>query len=294
MAAVFELIVETGQGWVAPARRRFVPRRYIAPVRTALIIAAVPYVALYLADALMGGAGTDSHAYWTAWRDGVYSAAPGQKDAFLYSPAFAQGIWAFTLLPWSVFLAVWTMGSAGIYAWLLRPLGWRWGPLAFAFLVPAILIGNIWPLLAVVLVIGFRYPAAWAFPLLAKVTPAVGLVWFAARKQWRHLGIALVVAAIVAGVSYAVAPGLWSTWLQLLLHPTAFQNPARVSGSVRPVVGVPFAPRLVLAVMLTVYAARSDRRWLLPVCGALATPVFGAESFVVLAALPRIVARQTP
>jgi hypothetical protein len=126
------------------------------------------------------------------------------------------------------------------------------------------------------------------------VTPAVGLVWFAARKQWRHLGIALAVAAIVAGVSYAVAPGLWSTWLQLLLHPTAFQNPARVSGSVRPMVGVPFAPRLVLVVMLTVYAARSDRRWLLPVCGALATPVFGAESFAVLAALPRIVARQTP
>ena len=45
---------------------------------------------------------------------------------------------------------------------------------------------------AAVIVAGFRWPALWAIPLLTKVTPGgIGLLWFAARGEWRHLGIAL-------------------------------------------------------------------------------------------------------
>ena len=45
--------------------------------------------------------------------------------------------------------------------------------------------------MAAAIALGFRYPAAWSFLLLTKVTPGIGLVWFAVRREWRPLAIAL-------------------------------------------------------------------------------------------------------
>jgi hypothetical protein len=230
--------------------------------------------------------GYDSHAYWLEWREGLYAAAPGQKDAFLYSPAFAQIIWPVTLLPWPVFLGIWTLGSGMIFAWLLKPLGWRLGTAAFVLCLPAILIGNITALFALVLVFGFRWPAAWAFPLLAKVTPAVGILWFLARKEWRSAFVALGIGLGIAGLSLALDPHLWVKWIQLLMSPGSFDDPSRTGHTKQQ---VPFYPRLMLACVLTVIAARTDRKTLLPLAAALATPVFWAPmSLTVLAANPRL------
>jgi hypothetical protein len=52
--------------------------------------------------------------------------------------------------------------------------------------------GNIEILIAVAIVVGFRWPAAWSFVLLTKVTPGVGLLWFAVRREWNQLATALV------------------------------------------------------------------------------------------------------
>jgi len=270
------------------------PEAYLARLRTAPLAVALRDVLLGVAcaAAILGIVlerhvvlGYDSHAYWAAWRHGVYSAGPGQRDAFLYSPAFAQAIRPLTLLPWGAFLVLWTAGSAAIFAWLLKPLGWWPGTAAFVLCLPAILMGNITALLALVLVIGFRHPSAWAFPLLAKVTPAVGIVWFLARKEWRPAAVALGVATAIAAISLAIAPGLWQTWAHLLISPGSFRDPHRMgSGS-----ELPLAPRLAAAIALTVLAARRDRRALLPVAAAIATPVFWAPmSLTVLAARPRL------
>ena len=64
-----------------------------------------------------------------------------------------------------------------------------------------ILIGNIHLLLAAAIVLGFRWPGTWAFVLLTKVTPGVGLLWFAVRREWRSLGIALGATAAIVAVS---------------------------------------------------------------------------------------------
>ena len=66
--------------------------------------------------------------------------------------------------------------------------------------------GNIHLLLAVAIVLGFRYPAAWAFVLLTKVTPGIGLLWFAARGEWRKLGIALGFTAAIVAVTFVFMP----------------------------------------------------------------------------------------
>ncbi|MGN6378189.1 MAG: glycosyltransferase family 87 protein [Gaiellales bacterium] len=235
--------------------------------------------------------GFDAHAYWSAWRHGVYSAGPQQKDAFLYSPAFAEATWPLTLLPWAVFLVGWTALNACIFAWLVWPMG-RMGIVAFAFCVPAILIGNVWAILALVMVLGFRRPGWWAFPLLTKITPAVGIVWFAARREWRQAGVAVGVGLGIALVSVALAPALWASWAHLLLHPAAASSPGHaVRGGLS---FVPLALRLPVAIGLTVWAARADRRWVLPIAGGLATPVFGIVSLSVCAAIPRLRGAHAP
>jgi hypothetical protein len=285
------LTVAVTSGWRQPRP----PTRFLVVGRMARVAAAsrqilLAFGILWVLAAVAGQwqtlLGFDSHAYWAAWRNGLYTAAPQQRDAYLYSPAFAQVIYPATRLPWTAFLTLWTLGNAAIFGWLLRPMG-RKGMAAFVFCIPAILIGNVWALLALVMVLGFRRPGWWALPLLAKITPAVGILWFAARREWRPAGVALGVAAAVSLVSLAADPSLWAAWVHLLLHPQAATAPGR--GTVRGGLGfVPFAPRLLCAAALTAWAARRDRRWVLPIAGALATPVFGIVSLSVCAAIPRL------
>ena len=137
--------------------------------------------------------------------------------------------------------------------------------------------GNITILLAAMIVIGFRRPGVWAFALLTKVTPALGLLWFVARREWRALvEVAMVTGAIVA-ISLLIAPQLWREWIELLASSTGSST---VSGSLP----VPLALRLPLAVVVIVWAALGDRRWALPIGVLLAMPVIWWGSFAILTA----------
>jgi hypothetical protein len=60
--------------------------------------------------------------------------------------------------------------------------------------------GNIEVLVALAVVLGFRWPAAWSFILLTKITPGVGLLWFAVRREWRSLAIVAVATGGIAAV----------------------------------------------------------------------------------------------
>jgi Glycosyltransferase family 87 len=236
--------------------------------------------------------GFDAHAYWAAWRHGVYSAAPNQVDAFLYSPAFAQALWLPDKLPWPVFVTLWMIATGAVFAWLLKPLGWRRGGALFVLCVPAICMGNVWAFIALATVLGMRRPGVLAVPLLTKLTPAVGILWFAARREWRPAAIALGVGLGVAAVSFAVDPHLWTTWVHLLARPEDFRNPSRAQAGTGSI--VPLAPRLVAAVALTVWAARANRpRWL-PLATLLATPTLGILSLSMLTAIPRMAPTASP
>lgn len=229
------------------------------------------------------GLGVDAHAYWLAWRGPMYTTAPGTPDAYLYSPAFAQAIWPFTQLPWTVFVAVFTVGLGACLAWLLRPLGWKWGlPLWLAGL-PEIVSGNIFILMAVVAVVGFSKPESWALVALTKISPAVGPVWFLARGEWRQLIRSLVSLTIIAGLSVAVAPSLWQEWIQFLMSHLGESTGA---------IGSPLMPppvvRVPLGLALIVWAARRNKKWCVPVSMLLCTPVFWLGSLTLLAAIPRI------
>lgn len=236
-------------------------------LRPVLRVAVVMLGALFAVGQLTGivPLGGDSLAYWLADPLHPYvRSTVGNGYAYLYSPAFAQAIEPLRLVPWPVFAAVWTMILAAALAWTAGP----WGILLVLLppVLASIALGNIEILMATAIVAGFRYPAAWAFVLLTKVTPGVGLVWFAVRREWRSLAIALGATAAIAAVSFAIAPAAWFEWADSL---------RRNAGVIFPLWTLP-GPlwlRVVLAAAIVAWGARTDRRWTVPVAAAIAMPV---------------------
>ena len=220
------------------------------------------------------GPGQDARAYWEAPMAAPYlPGSVGHEGAYLYSPAFLQLLTPLRLLPFPAFVGVWTVLLLAVLFWLSGPL--LFGPMV-VLCFPELWGGNITILLAAAVVLGFRRAGTWALPILTKVTPALGLLWFAARREWRPLLEAGLVTALIVVVSAVLAPGLWGDWLHLLASST---ESSTVSGSVP----VPLLLRLPVAAVLIAWAASRDRRWLLPIGVLLAMPVIWWGSFALLA-----------
>ena len=143
-------------------------------------------------------------------------------------------------------------------------------------------LGNINLLIALAIVVGMRWPAAWAFVLLTKMTPGIGLLWFAVRREWRALGIAIAATAAVGIVSLVLAPGWW------LEFRDAMTVQASAALDVPPLaIQISLPIRLVAAAIIVVYGARTDRAWLVPVAATIAAPALWWNVFVILiAAVP--------
>jgi hypothetical protein len=224
----------------------------------------------------------DAYAYWaTRFGDTYASAEAGRIGAYLYSPAFAQVLAPLVALPWPLFCATWTAILCLAYWRLVGRLSL---PLLLFIPIPfEIVSGNIHLLIAAAIVVGFRYPAAWALPLLTKVSPAIGLLWFAARREWRSLALALGATALVTAVSLVIAPDAWRAWLALLVRDAG--APLDTPGWYAP---VPLFLRLPAAAVLVIWGARTDRRWTVPVAVTLSLPILWLNSLAILAALPAL------
>jgi hypothetical protein len=220
----------------------------------------------------------DLHAYWTT-RNGLdYAhAVPGQAGAYIYSPAFAQLIAPLVILPWPVFAALWT----GIVA---APLAWLTGRRALLCLLLAPVtmslgLGQLDTLFALVVVAGFRFPAAWAFIVVTKVTPGLGLLWFIVRREWRAVWLAGAATLAVVAMSMAIDGRAWWAWLEMILRSRPPGTPELTY------IDVPLAARLPLAAALVAWGAHTDRRWTLPVGVVLAMPTIWFNSLAILVAL---------
>jgi hypothetical protein len=221
------------------------------------------------------GPGHDARAYWAAPLDDPYEpGSVGQESAYLYSPAFLVALSPLRALSWPLFLGFWTAGLLAVLFWLARPLLFL--PLLLLAL-PEIWGGNITILLAAAIVIGFGRSFAWALPLLTKVTPGVGILWFAVRREWFGFSLAIAATLAVIAVTAVLTPGLWAEWFQLL---TSSTGSSTVAGSVP----IPLIARLPLAVIVIIIAARRDQRWLLPIGVLLAMPVIWWGSLALLTA----------
>ena len=210
----------------------------------------------------------DAVAYWRPDFDDLYGGRHvGVMSTYLYSPAFAQAMWPFGLLPWEVFAALFSATNLVVLAWLVGPI-----PAALLLWIPGpvsdeISTGNIHLLLAAAAVVAFRHPGAWGFPMLTKVTPGIGALWLAGARQWRGLAVAITTTAVVVGVSFAVAPDAWFEWLETL------RRSAAVPAGEAAVIPGPLWLRTALAASLAVGAGVLRWRWLVPVAMTLALPV---------------------
>jgi hypothetical protein len=243
--------------------------------------------ALALAGVIVSGHGPngmDARAYWLSNLDQLYSLGSGHDDAFLYSPAVAQLVAPLTNLPWGVFLALVTTANLAALWYLLGP--WAFPFLLLPYVSVELLMANINLLIAAAIVAGFRRPYLWAFVLLTKVTPGLGLLWFLVRGERRSLGIALGATLGVMAVSAVVAPHLWAEWFGFLL--TASQ-PATSGPDApwEPPVPIPLLVRLPIAAAIVIYGALANRPQCVPIAAAIAQPVIWGWA-VLLGALPLV------
>jgi hypothetical protein len=257
-----------------------------ALIGAALVIAGIAwanYVVTHRWDIL---AAVDLHAYWSSWQGGALY-EPGARLAeatYIYSPAFAIALWPLTLLPFETFHLIWIAGSILAVAWLVWPIGgWlRW--IAFAFFGWLALEARADVLIALSIAVSLRYPVAWAIPFLTKVTPAIGLLWFAMREDWGHVRTALLGTALIIAVTFIALPRAWLEWAEVLQRSVPLSAHGDLFG-----VSIPsLLVRLPLAAAIVFIGARRGWSWVVPVAAVTAAPDIWVPTLVILAAIPRL------
>ena len=173
----------------------------------------------------------------------------GAPDSFVFSPVVALLLAPMTTLPFIVFYKLLLAANLAAMAWMVGPAG-----AALALLLPPVQgelqTGNIDLLIGAAIVLGLSTSRGLGIPILTKVTPAVGLIWFAVRREWRPLLMALGTTFALVAVTWLIVPWMWADWLDLL------SSSATVVITNYTIVQVPVFVRLPIAAGLVYIAAR--------------------------------------
>ena len=215
-----------------------------------------------------GGKPADAWAYWSANPAALYPTGDDWRATnYVYSPAFELLAGVTRTIPFETFMAVYRALLLGIVVYLAGPF-----TLVVLVLFPVaseVNAGNIQLLLAVAVIASFRWPAAWAFVILTKLTPGVGLLWFVLRRQWRHVAIALGVTGLITVATAIIWPDRWAGFIHLL---TAYAPPTPDPWY------LPLWARLPFAVAILVIGAWRNWRWTVVAGSALALPIYWSIS----------------
>jgi hypothetical protein len=261
-------------------------RRYRSPIRVALSIVgliSVPYI-IWVNRFIPTIFGFDAYTTWTIDFNNLYGIQYLDLGAFRYTPAYAEIFQWVHALPWEVFLWIWDgILLAIMFKWARS---WTLALLAIPPVALELYHGNIHVFMAAAMVVGFRYPAAWIFPMISKVTPGLAVVWFLGRRQWRNFAIAVGSTAVVCAISFVIAPRYWFDWVTTMRQAIDFRPETPYP------VDIPFLYRAVFAAGLALWGGVTNRRWTVPVAGMIALPIIWWHSFsMLLAVIPLL--RQT-
>jgi hypothetical protein len=233
--------------------------------RDALYLAGIGFAVIFwLYYTTNLGRPDDARWYWGADTSALYPHPElAEKNGYNYSPAFELFIGWSRLLPFEVFVAIYR-------AILLAAVVYMAGPFTLFVLLSnpvgsEINAGNIQILLALAIAWGFRHPWTWSFVVLTKVTPAVGLLWFVVRREWRKLAIALGASAVLAALSVVFWGDQWPGYIALV---TTGKAPA-----VWPYY-LTLYQRLPFSIVLVVIGAWRNWKWTVAAASCLALPVF--------------------
>ena len=262
-----------------PADQRALRRR---AVRDGLIISGwlATLFTLIVVSSAARSLGYDAYSYWSIDFGDLYGRAVDSNftlGAFRYTPPIAFLFAPLGLLPWWLFVWLWEATMVAIIVWLSG----RWTLVVLALPPVALELyhGNIHLLIAAAVALGFRFPWIWSFVLLSKITPGVGLLWFAVRREWGALAWAIGATAILAAGSAIVAPDYWAEFVNATLsnlgQPQYYSIPP------------PLFIRLPAAALLVIWGARTDRPWTVPIGAMLGLPILWPHGLTVaLAAIP--------
>lgn len=228
----------------------------------------------------------DALAYYRADFVPTYSGVSGNGLNFLYSPVASELLEPLRIVPFDVFAFLVRLAGVVSLVYVAREFTL---PLLLAIPVlvdnPVVMelwYGNINLILAAVAVAGLRRSGLWAIPLLTKVTPGLGILWFAVRGEWRKAALPVAIAGALTLASVLISPGAWAAWIADLVGP---HDPIAIAGAWG---GLPFGPRLVAAALLIAWGARTSRPWTVVVATWLSIPVLWPQTLSVLTPLPRM------
>lgn len=136
-----------------------------------------------------------------------YGPIPGSELKYLYAPWFAVALIPATWLPFPVLAVLWHSILAVCAGFSLWPLfrerkleGTLAAVLLGTFLFHGVWAGQVQPLMVALLVLALptRWgPLAIGIATSLKVTPIALCVFYAARGEWRKVGVAVAVAVIL-------------------------------------------------------------------------------------------------
>jgi hypothetical protein len=255
-------------------------------LRLVATAAALGYLAVRWLLLLVGDdpiLGADAFTYWSAPYDNPYPGPQlGLPGAYLYPPPFIQALAPLRLLPWEAFHAIWAALGFGALVFLVGPIGGALAITLLPFVYRDLLVGNIHLMLGASIVVGLSAPMVWVFPILTKITPGIGVLWFAARAEWRRLAWAVGAAVAVAVVSFAIGPDLWFAWLDRMRGDTSTAGSGYLAI---------LLVRMGVAALLVAVAARTGRGWLVPIAVVISLPILWPDSLaILLACFPLIAA----
>ncbi len=231
----------------------------------------------------------DTHSYWAPPLDDLYGVTEvGGVDFYPYSPVLAQVLEPIRQMPWPVFAGFWLLVMAICLVALVGP----WA-LLIVFIPPVLIelhAGNIHLPLALAIGLGLRYPATWAYVLVSKPSLGIGLLWFVARREWRHLGVALLATAVVTLVSAILLPQAWADWIGVLISNAG----TGVAPDYPGVIHIPLLIRLPLAAAIVIWGARTDRPWTIAFAAPFSLPVMWVNGLALWLAIPLLQGWRSP
>lgn len=239
-------------------------------------------LALMVSVIVLIGDGGDAAIFYNVDFPPSYDGADIRAPVWNYSPLAAAALQPFQIMPFQAFLGL-------IVAIEVAALAWMVGPLP-ALLLVVLQVPLLWNdlaqgnlnLAATVLVIwGIRSPWPWVPLLLTKATPGVGLVWFAVRREWRNLALALGASSLLLLVTLP-----WSIeWAQALIHNASVDSY---------IGGLPFVVRAAIGAGIVAYGARTDQPWMLPLGVAAVSHANGAGWIMAIGAVKLLTRKPLP
>jgi hypothetical protein len=96
---------------------------------------------------------------------------------------------------------------------------------------------------------------------------------------------------VISAVSFVVAPGAWFDWVKFL---TTSQDMGAGANDWYAFLFPPLWLRVMVAALIVVWGARTDRRWVVPVATMVAMPIIWVTTPAILVAIPRLRKKALP